>query len=269
MPLDTTDDGRRIDNAEIIAAHNRIRGICRAAATHPLTNFIPTATAAPSTRHGVETDKAFVFSERDGELDRVSYIAVDRPALAACLPLLTRRPLCLDCVVRGDERPPEEVFIAAGYEHLATYERLSTVKLPDFLLPEPVDFAGAEDADRLLELLHTDFDPFLDHFPGRDVLLAMISNRHVIVHRNGTAITGYFLFPVKGQRAHLNYWQSHDADPAVGSRLLTQAYALMRRAGATSAYAWVNVANTRVAKIHRRLGLTPDSIHDYIYAIKK
>jgi len=254
---------QQLDKGSIVSAISHIKETARATGKQIISNWIPSA--IPADTQGVITEQTIVYSYADIAVRRAVFAGYDPEEIARLLSAATVEGTCLDWIVRSADEVHHTILQSAGYHHLATYERLAVSPLPDLAKVNPAMLARPDECAFIMDLLYHDFDPRLDHLPSHTHMLEMITNGHVIVHRSNGNITGYFCCPVNGKSAHLNYWRSHDPDPLAGSMLITQAYACMRQAGAIKAYAWVNVKNTRVAKIHRRLGMTPEGVHDYIY----
>jgi hypothetical protein len=110
------------------------------------------------------------------------------------------------------------------------------------------------------------FDRYLDHLPSVEQIREMLLDRRVLVNRINGVIAGFFIFQVRGQRAHLNHWYNPpETGPNAGLELLIRAYHEMAKRGVKFVHAWVNVTNHRVIRVHHHFGLVPDGLWNYIY----
>lgn len=203
--------------------------------------------------------------ERD--FHHVLFAAASPAGLAGALAgLPASGRFALNCLTKSGLAEYAVVLRDAGFALRETYHRMAG-PLPRFpAVRTPTTFATADDLPWFRDNMPVLFNPMLDHLPGEADLAALVADNRLVVHREGGRIAGFFSFDVAGARAHLHYWwTAREAGPSVGLDVLIRGYHEIARRGVRLVHAWVNVVNERVIAVHRRFGLKPDGLLDFIH----
>ena len=215
----------------------------------------------------VETDDALFFLDADRDFHHLLFAATSPESLNKVLQNCPPGIYAADYLTKSFDQNWENAFLLNGFSRRAVYHRIASTfpKIPS--VTSAPEFARIDEAEFLHQRLPEVFDRYLHHLPSLEQTREMIQDRRVLVNRNAAGeIAGFFVYEVKGQRSHLNYWYSPpELGPNAGLEILIRGYHEMVQRGVKFVHGWVNETNVKVLRIHRLFGLVPDGLIHYIY----
>ena len=236
-----------------------------AAAILPLTNYFGKWSGV-GPFETIEGRASVVVIDPERDFGHVLLASSDPADLADCLKKLPPGRYVLDYLSKNPSKEWQEALLHGGFRLRETYQRLAG-PMPKFpAVRTPTDFATEADFAWFSKRMPELFDPSLDHLPSESELRSTLLDRRLIVNRHEDRIVGFFLFDVQGVRAHLHYWWSDKlAGPSVGLDVLIRGYHEIALRGVKFVHVWVNLVNERVLAVHKRFGLKPDGLWNFIY----
>ncbi len=165
-----------------------------------------------------------------------------------------------------------------GFEHYNTLIRHTT---PDLFADAPKskrekfleqfyqkdfgEFATAEDADELYDLLYEIFDYRVSRLPSKEELLEQIGKNWVLIYREKGEIIAFEMYQMHGKKYYgYQVYNSGTADISYNLQRRAVEYAI-EHYGAKSSYGWVEVDNDAA---NNRAGANTDGTYDYIFLKK-
>lgn len=223
-----------------------------------------------------KADNSIVFCAQENKVLRCYFASTDWEELNALLADVPEGAV-MDYVVKGemDDFPWEKV----GFEHYKTLVRHTT---PDLLAVRPKtkrekfleqfyqedfgEFATAEDADELYDLLYEIFDYRVSRLPSKEELLEYIGKNWVLLYRENGEIISFIMYQMEGKKYYgYQIYNAGTADISYNLDCRAVQYAI-KHYGAKSSYSWTEVDNPAANKI---AGDNMDGTHDYIFVKKK
>lgn len=218
--------------------------------------------------------KAVAFAYDDQGVRRVFFVSGNDSDLVAALERFT--PDSLIEIVSRDQHEAFALLASAGYEHHATFVRVScpdldrslTNHIPPDLLESTDETIGhmatIGDAARVLGLLRRLFDARTSHIPPLAELEAMIDDGNVwLVEQNGE-IVALLIFKIEGKKFYINHIYNKAGRNVIHSLLLTRIKNAMRQ-GVNYGYAWIDEKNARSLAFHARYSMKPDGLYSVSY----
>ena len=160
----------------------------------------------------------------------------------------------------------KDVFVEQGfsvYEQLYRMNRIGTLEFKEIDTPN-VCFAEDVDAQVVLDMLHSYFDPLSEQLPSYEEILYFISQKSVLVYKEAGKVYGFVIFELNGQTLYLRYWfvLPEYRDLKIGSRLFNE---FMRAGHATKRQLfWVIASNENAIKRYRHYGFEVERLYDYV-----
>ena len=217
----------------------------------------------------LETSDSLIFLDLDGDFHRLYFITLDPADLGTALGSLhLEERIVIDLIQRetGDGGAGVgEALAVGGFKPIARFLRMTNPGLRAFSPIHPVSFGTLADLEPILEIIHSKFNKYIDHFPSVGVLRGHLEEGRLLVNRQDGVIRGFIFFEKLGKRFHLNYLFNDGEDPMRFLDLLFGFYASVRREGLSSGFLWVDETNVRVIRLHRSCGFKADGMEDRIY----
>jgi hypothetical protein len=112
-------------------------------------------------------------------------------------------------------------------------------------------------------MLYETFTTYTDYLPEDEDLLAMISNRQILVNRyeNGR-VGGIVIFTIEAAKGYINVWLDKTGN---GIPLMYKTYNVFESNGVKYVNFWINSQNRNVIVLHRMMGAKPDGLIDYTF----
>ena len=156
-------------------------------------------------------------------------------------------------------------FQQSGFDHIATYRRMITYRLPEQRPNPALEYAIAADVDQLYEGLFQTFNKYTEHLPTKNRLHGYVENRWVIVNRQAGRILGAICFPLQGQRVYYKYLYNLSRNTLDFLRLQNNFYGVMHERGIRAGFLWINQTNAGLAGLHESMGWRFDGLKAYFY----
>ena len=158
----------------------------------------------------------------------------------------------------------DELLMSLGFKHIKTYQRMSTTNISAWSNINEIQYANNNDINDIIYLLNVDsgFVNYLDYLPNENELKELIKRKGVIVNRVDGHVNGVIIYEVFGKRFYLRLWMDKSGN---GLKLLFDVHTVMKEAGATYVYWWVDSNNKDVIKIHKFMRGKLDGLNDYIF----
>jgi hypothetical protein len=156
-------------------------------------------------------------------------------------------------------------FEGAGFNWIATYQRMTSYCLPKQRPSPAVEYAVASDVDQLFQDLFERFNKYTDHLPTRQRLDQYVHNRQVIVNRRDSRILGAVCFQVRGSWVNYNYVYSISGNSLDFLRLQQDFYGVVQERGFRAGFLWINEKNKPLAALHEARGWQYDTLRDFFY----
>jgi hypothetical protein len=211
------------------------------------------------------SDSSVVFACAEKDFSRLYYYSTDVASLALVLAdFKSILPLVIGYVDKTKNENLCAAFRSTGFEETAHYLRMSSAA---FLIPEVAEqseFATVEEADAVMSLLRSTFNPVTDYLPSHERLRSLIEQQQVIVRREVGQITGLVAFQVLGRQVHFNYLLNLGRR-GDGSVLKQSFFRCMAERGFTSGFLWVDSTNQRAHKIYSANGWKADGLNDWFF----
>lgn len=220
-------------------------------------------------------ENSIVFCAQENKVYRCYFATTDTEELNT---LLKKVPTGVVMDFISKEKTEKFPWLASGFEH---YKTLARYTIPDLNAPGPKtkrdkfleqfyqenfgEFATADDADELYELLYKIFDYRISRLPSKDELLDQINKNWVLLYRENKEIIAFVMYQMEGKKYYgYQVYNSGTADITYNLDRRAMQYAI-EHYGAKSLYAWIEVDNlAAVAKGNDKA----DGTYDYIFLKK-
>ena len=90
-------------------------------------------------------------------------------------------------------------------QQLYRMNRIGTLEFKEIDTPN-VCFAEDVDAQVVLDMLHSYFDPLSEQLPSYEEILYFISQKSVLVYKEAGKVYGFVIFESNGQTLYLRLW---------------------------------------------------------------
>ena len=162
----------------------------------------------------LHTGPAVLILMRKPAFDRLyfacSLVEALGPALAA-LPTRLGTPMITDVVDhRSSIGEPVRQLEGAGFSVYTEFQRMQRL---DREAPPPdegagISFATPEEAEAVLQVIGSHFDPYAEHIPELDELRHASSSRTILLAREGLELAALLYYDRAGATTTLRYWLS-------------------------------------------------------------
>jgi ribosomal protein S18 acetylase RimI-like enzyme len=208
---------------------------------------------------------------KDRDFHHLYYFAASPTDLLHSLPVLDRDvPGTVVCDVvgkRADVDAVSPLLGNGGFRKLASLYRMVKIMSgpgePDAADSGVVPAENA-DAQEVVHLLNTAFDPYVEQIPHPAEIAAAIGNRNILIVKRGGEVAGLLHFELAGLTATVRYWFVGPAYRGQGI-----ASSLMRRFLAQCGKAkrvvlWVRAANDNAIARYRHFGFVSEDLADEV-----
>lgn len=220
-----------------------------------------------------KSESSIVFCAQENKVLRCYFASTDVEELNTLLEKVPEGAV-LDYVVKG--KMENFSWEKSGFEHYKTQIRHTT---PDLLAPHPKtereqfleqlyqedfgEFATAEDADELYDLLYQIFDYRVSRLPSKEELLEQIGKNWVLLYRENGEIVSFLMYQMEGKKYYgYQIYNAGTADISYNLNKRALSYAI-EHYGAKSSYSWTNIDNRAANRIVDEN--STDGTYNYIF----
>ena len=216
------------------------------------------------------TDRSLLLANDEHDFFRLYFFTTDLTDLEQILrDVDSPGNVVAGYLTKAADKAVDENVVAAfqqsGFDHIATYRRMITYRLPAQRPNPALEYAIAADVDQLHEGLFQTFNKYTEHLPTKNRLHGYVENRWVIVNRQAGRILGAICFQLQGQRVYYNYLYNLSRNALDFLRLQNNFYGVMHERGIRAGFLWINQTNAGLAALHKSMGWRFDGLKDYFY----
>lgn len=241
-------------------------------------SFFPARQLAALVRSGgitikMSSDTVIILAEEE-QMVRLYFYASDIDSLRQLplmIPLHIGKTIILDIIGKN---PGAEILSNelekhnfCSYSELIRMKRKNEEEMP--VNNSDVVYAGADDADEIMEILYEEFDVFISRLPTIHKLEEAISNREVTIVRQQGLLAGLAYFEKPGEKLKYLY-QIVVRNAFRGTGIIDDLliYTFKNTPKDTVFQLWAETKNEHAINKYRKYGFAPDGLVDYIMLYK-
>jgi hypothetical protein len=199
--------------------------------------------------------------------NRVYFLSMDAPQLIKYLKALGPLEIINIPAKKNINESISRILQCSGYHLVGIYERWF-----NNITPSNGEFTGTFVTDKeikeVYDIVHSAFNPFMDHLPSLRELNEMAINQQILVNKNEkNNVTGVFIFTLEKTKCYFNCWVDKEGG-GNGLFLLFNAFNYMKDKNIEKSYLWLNSENTTVKQIYQMFRYKPDGLKDYTFTKK-
>lgn len=209
------------------------------------------------------TDSCLLIRYKEFDFYRLYVISNDAEQLKSTLSQLANQEYVINIPSKKGIDEWLGILNYSGFRYYETYSRYYRKVKDRKYDVNGIVFAKSSELNDIARLIYNNFSKYTDHLPSLEELQTMIEKEQVLVDHDANGIVcGVNIFTISGSTVYGNAWIDK-GENAINLYLASKN--VWADKGVKHNYFWVRDSNTKVLKMHIRLGAKADGLKDYTF----